>query len=165
MSALGPRRDPLWTPSEPPLDPLRTPSGPPLHPPIGKRLPWGRGERSGRSRGSLDAGRLYLYYDSLAAGPEAQAASAGREHLTTHTCPSQGDAREPENSTKTEESRRHLQGVLYSTRGAQTSKTLVTNVVNTQDSQEQAPCATNWFLGLIQVRHEALLSRGGLEVV
>eukprot|EP00959_Pyramimonas_sp_CCMP1952_P400443 8390812-Pyramimonas_sp.AAC.1 len=29
--------------------------------------------------------------------------------------------------------------MLYSTRGAQTHKTLVTNVVNTQDSQEQAP--------------------------
>eukprot|EP00976_Prorocentrum_cordatum_P060309 1175840-Prorocentrum_minimum.AAC.1 len=28
------------------------------------------------------------------------------------------------------------------TRGAQKSKTLVTNVVNIQDSQEQAPCAT-----------------------
>eukprot|EP00976_Prorocentrum_cordatum_P038368 780160-Prorocentrum_minimum.AAC.1 len=29
----------------------------------------------------------------------------------------------------------HLQGVLYSTRGAQTSKTLVTDVVNIQDSR------------------------------
>eukprot|EP00959_Pyramimonas_sp_CCMP1952_P368428 7717443-Pyramimonas_sp.AAC.1 len=31
----------------------------------------------------------------------------------------------------------------------------VTNVVNTQDSQEQAQCATYWFLGLIKVLHEA----------
>eukprot|EP00976_Prorocentrum_cordatum_P012061 242351-Prorocentrum_minimum.AAC.2 len=45
------------------------------------------------------------------------------------------DAREPQNPTKSEEYRRHLQGVLCSTRGAHTSKTLVTNVVNTQDSQ------------------------------
>eukprot|EP00976_Prorocentrum_cordatum_P112936 1195617-Prorocentrum_minimum.AAC.1 len=29
---------------------------------------------------------------------------------------------------------------------------LVTNVVNTQDSQEQVLCATYWFLGLIQVQ-------------
>ena len=65
------------------------------------------------------------------------------------------DAREPQNPTKSEEYQRHLQGALYSTRGAQTSKTLVTNVVNIQDSQEQAPCATYWFLGLIQVPHEA----------
>eukprot|EP00976_Prorocentrum_cordatum_P088534 1187344-Prorocentrum_minimum.AAC.6 len=35
------------------------------------------------------------------------------------------------------------------------SKTLVTNIVNTQDSQEQAPCAPYWFLGLIQVPREA----------
>eukprot|EP00959_Pyramimonas_sp_CCMP1952_P292832 6124309-Pyramimonas_sp.AAC.1 len=54
-----------------------------------------------------------------------------------------------------EEYRRHLQGALYGTRGAQPSKTLVTNVVSIQDSQERAPCATFWFLGLIQVPHEA----------
>eukprot|EP00976_Prorocentrum_cordatum_P075273 1181836-Prorocentrum_minimum.AAC.5 len=65
------------------------------------------------------------------------------------------DAREPQNPTKSEEYQKHLQGVLHSTRGAQPSKTLVTNVVNTQDSQEQAPCATYWFLGLIQVPYEA----------
>eukprot|EP00959_Pyramimonas_sp_CCMP1952_P337022 7057457-Pyramimonas_sp.AAC.1 len=29
-----------------------------------------------------------------------------------------------------------------------------TNVVNTQDSQEPDPCATYWFLGLIQVPHK-----------
>eukprot|EP00959_Pyramimonas_sp_CCMP1952_P031244 654875-Pyramimonas_sp.AAC.1 len=43
------------------------------------------------------------------------------------------DAREPQHLTKTlksEEYQKHLQGVLYSTRGSQTSKTLVTNVVN-----------------------------------
>eukprot|EP00959_Pyramimonas_sp_CCMP1952_P002379 49558-Pyramimonas_sp.AAC.2 len=40
-------------------------------------------------------------------------------------------------------------------RGAQTSKTPVTNVVNTQDSQEKAPRATYWFLGIIQDPHEA----------
>ena len=37
------------------------------------------------------------------------------------------------------------------------SKTLVTNVVNTQGSQEQALCATYGFLGLIQVPYEALV--------
>eukprot|EP00976_Prorocentrum_cordatum_P003544 69524-Prorocentrum_minimum.AAC.3 len=51
------------------------------------------------------------------------------------------------NLTKSEEYQKHLQGVLYSTRGARTSKTLVTNVVNTRDSQEQAPRATYWFSG------------------
>eukprot|EP00959_Pyramimonas_sp_CCMP1952_P113642 2375763-Pyramimonas_sp.AAC.1 len=49
------------------------------------------------------------------------------------------DACEPRNPTKREEYQRHPQGVLYSTGGAQTSKTLVTDVVNAQDSQEQAP--------------------------
>eukprot|EP00976_Prorocentrum_cordatum_P105837 1194338-Prorocentrum_minimum.AAC.3 len=58
-------------------------------------------------------------------------------------------------NTKSEEHQRHLQGVWYSTPGAQTSKTLVTNVVNTQDSQEQLPCETYGFLGLIQVPYEA----------
>eukprot|EP00976_Prorocentrum_cordatum_P073252 1181010-Prorocentrum_minimum.AAC.2 len=32
---------------------------------------------------------------------------------------------------------------------------LVTNVVNTQDTKEQALCATYWCLGLIQVPHKA----------
>eukprot|EP00976_Prorocentrum_cordatum_P027847 565331-Prorocentrum_minimum.AAC.1 len=44
--------------------------------------------------------------------------------------------RQPQNTTKSEEYQRQLQGVLYSTRGAQTSKMLVTNVVNIQNSQE-----------------------------
>eukprot|EP00976_Prorocentrum_cordatum_P060269 1175825-Prorocentrum_minimum.AAC.2 len=39
---------------------------------------------------------------------------------------------------------------------------LVTNVVNTQESQERAPCATYWFLGLIQVPYEALVYIVGL---
>eukprot|EP00976_Prorocentrum_cordatum_P002670 51853-Prorocentrum_minimum.AAC.1 len=48
------------------------------------------------------------------------------------------DACEPQNPANSEEYHRYLQGVLYSTRGAQASKALVTYVVNTQDSQEQA---------------------------
>eukprot|EP00959_Pyramimonas_sp_CCMP1952_P003499 73561-Pyramimonas_sp.AAC.1 len=48
------------------------------------------------------------------------------------------DARKPQNPAISEEYHGHLQGVLYSTRGPQKSKTLVTNVVNTQDSQERA---------------------------
>eukprot|EP00959_Pyramimonas_sp_CCMP1952_P157399 3291548-Pyramimonas_sp.AAC.1 len=47
-------------------------------------------------------------------------------------------ARKPQYPTKSEEYQGYLQGMLYSTRGAQTSKTLDTNVVNIQDSQEQA---------------------------
>eukprot|EP00976_Prorocentrum_cordatum_P074460 1181529-Prorocentrum_minimum.AAC.2 len=58
------------------------------------------------------------------------------------------DARKPQNPTKSEEYQGHLQGVLHGTRGAQTSKTLVTIVVHVQDSKEQTPCATYWFLGL-----------------
>eukprot|EP00959_Pyramimonas_sp_CCMP1952_P090336 1891044-Pyramimonas_sp.AAC.1 len=61
-----------------------------------------------------------------------------------------------------EEHQRHLQGVLYSTRWAQLSKTLLTNVVNTRKSEEQAPCAMYWFLALIQVPHEALAYIVGL---
>eukprot|EP00976_Prorocentrum_cordatum_P041486 841846-Prorocentrum_minimum.AAC.1 len=45
------------------------------------------------------------------------------------------DARKPQNPTKSEEYQGHLQGVMYSTRGAQKSETLVTNVMNIQDSQ------------------------------
>eukprot|EP00976_Prorocentrum_cordatum_P064259 1177422-Prorocentrum_minimum.AAC.9 len=47
------------------------------------------------------------------------------------------------------------------TRGAQTSKTLFTIVVNIQESQEQAPCATYWFLGLIQVPEGGWRGSGG----
>ena len=36
----------------------------------------------------------------------------------------------------------------------------VTNVANIQDSQEQAPCATYRFLGLIQGPHEAPVTEG-----
>ena len=52
--------------------------------------------------------------------------------------------------------------MLYSTQGAQKTKTLLTNVVNTQDSQKQAPCATYGFLGLIQVPYEATVYIVGL---
>eukprot|EP00976_Prorocentrum_cordatum_P069817 1179701-Prorocentrum_minimum.AAC.1 len=45
--------------------------------------------------------------------------------------------------------------VVQYVRGTKVQNAGVTNVVNTQDSQEQAPCATYWFLGLVQVPHEA----------
>eukprot|EP00976_Prorocentrum_cordatum_P087082 1186764-Prorocentrum_minimum.AAC.1 len=57
-------------------------------------------------------------------------------------------------------------GVVQYMRGAPTSKTLVNNVVNIQDSQERAPCATYVLLGLIQFPYEAPVhigSGGGLE--
>eukprot|EP00959_Pyramimonas_sp_CCMP1952_P321870 6735289-Pyramimonas_sp.AAC.1 len=40
-------------------------------------------------------------------------------------------------------------------RGTNVQNAGVTNVANTQDSQERAPCATHEFLGLIQVTYEA----------
>eukprot|EP00959_Pyramimonas_sp_CCMP1952_P253542 5297327-Pyramimonas_sp.AAC.4 len=45
--------------------------------------------------------------------------------------------------------------VVQYTRGTNVQDAGVTSVVNIQDSQEQAPCATYWFLRLIQVPHEA----------
>eukprot|EP00976_Prorocentrum_cordatum_P104916 1194077-Prorocentrum_minimum.AAC.2 len=48
-------------------------------------------------------------------------------------------------------------------RGTNVQNAGVPNVANTQDSQEQAPCATHWFLGLIQIPHEALVSIVGLR--
>ena len=47
-------------------------------------------------------------------------------------------------------------------KGHRRPKRGVTNVVNTQDSQEQAPCATYGFLGLIQVPYEAPVYNVGL---
>eukprot|EP00959_Pyramimonas_sp_CCMP1952_P471884 9499134-Pyramimonas_sp.AAC.1 len=47
------------------------------------------------------------------------------------------DAREPRNPTKSEEYQRRLQGVLCSTRGAQTSETLVTDVVTQRERRQQ----------------------------
>eukprot|EP00976_Prorocentrum_cordatum_P047590 961413-Prorocentrum_minimum.AAC.2 len=53
------------------------------------------------------------------------------------------------------------EGILRSMHeGHKRPKRGVIKVVNTQDSQEQAPCATFWFLGLIQVRKGR---GGGLE--
>eukprot|EP00976_Prorocentrum_cordatum_P067532 1178782-Prorocentrum_minimum.AAC.2 len=46
--------------------------------------------------------------------------------------------------------------------GHKRPKRSVTNVVNTQDSQEQAPCAAYGFLGLIQVPYEAPVYNVGL---
>eukprot|EP00976_Prorocentrum_cordatum_P029815 607066-Prorocentrum_minimum.AAC.1 len=51
-------------------------------------------------------------------------------------CRSSLDARKPQNPTNSEEYQGHLQGTLYSTRGAQKSKTLVANVVNIQKGLE-----------------------------
>eukprot|EP00976_Prorocentrum_cordatum_P086184 1186401-Prorocentrum_minimum.AAC.2 len=67
------------------------------------------------------------------------------------------DAREPPNPTKSEEHQRHLQGVLCSTvhEGRKRPKRGCSQRCNTRDSQEQAPCATYGFLGLIQVSYEA----------
>eukprot|EP00976_Prorocentrum_cordatum_P059556 1175549-Prorocentrum_minimum.AAC.3 len=50
--------------------------------------------------------------------------------------------------------------VVQYMRGTNVQNAGVTDVVNTQDFQEQAPCATYWLLGVIQVPHEAG-ARGG----
>eukprot|EP00976_Prorocentrum_cordatum_P092766 1189088-Prorocentrum_minimum.AAC.1 len=48
---------------------------------------------------------------------------------------------------KTRRARVHTYGVLYSTRGAQTSKTIATNVVNTQGGGEATAELSGTFLG------------------
>eukprot|EP00959_Pyramimonas_sp_CCMP1952_P311434 6517741-Pyramimonas_sp.AAC.1 len=45
--------------------------------------------------------------------------------------------------------------VVQYVRGTNVQNAGVTNVVNIQDSKERAPCATYWFLGLLQVPYEA----------
>eukprot|EP00976_Prorocentrum_cordatum_P078011 1182920-Prorocentrum_minimum.AAC.5 len=43
------------------------------------------------------------------------------------------------------------QCVVQYTSGTNVQNAGVTNIMNTQDSQEEAPRATNWFLGLMGV--------------
>eukprot|EP00976_Prorocentrum_cordatum_P080791 1184115-Prorocentrum_minimum.AAC.2 len=65
-----------------------------------------------------------------------------------HICDSQQKSHQP---SEGKDSRGILKACCTVHKGHKRPKHGVTNVVNTQDSQEQAPCATYEFLGLIQV--------------